>query len=219
MTLPRLLAQVLHPPTPRDYSSNFCARETLPINRTLLRHPRSTGICDCLVRRAPLLSRLSGAHRASVLIPYPRFQRDRRIATILPPWYRFDCRSHPRSEGVKWLQRGAPVTLVLLTSGQQPKYGREWREPSRRGSTESRGSHPPPLALVQVAQRWLKSFESCKTCSGQQNLWLLSTTSWFGRVDKTLDFESETRNQSRPRTLLRAFVLPQGLLYHPFSVG
>ena len=42
----------------------------------------------------------------------------------------------------------------------------------------------------------------------------VSTTNWVGLEDKTLDFESETRNQSRFRAVLRAFFLPQRLPYH-----
>ena len=50
------------------------------LEKRLLSLPRSRGICDCLVRRDALQPRLSGAYLASVSIPYPRFQRDTRIA-------------------------------------------------------------------------------------------------------------------------------------------
>jgi hypothetical protein len=83
--------------------------------------PRSTGICDCLVRRDPLLSRLSGAYQGSVSVSYPRFQRDKRIASTRPDSFLFHCRCYPRPATFETLQRGLLLILVLLASVAQPK--------------------------------------------------------------------------------------------------
>ena len=83
--------------------------------------PRCGGICDCLAGRDALLLRLNGAHQGSVLIPYPRFQRDKRIASTRPDLSLFRCRCHGRTVTFETLQRGLLISMVLFTSCGQSK--------------------------------------------------------------------------------------------------